>query len=101
MGQRCAHFSLTHVFPSVRLNLDKGVNLSIWLNLRTEANLIEEVAYPLLFEPIFKEKVWGGRNLETVLGKKLPGNARIGESWEISDYCEDVSIVKNGILAGK
>ncbi len=42
--------------------------------------------YPLKFEPIYKEKVWGGRGLEK-LGRKLPGSAstRIGESWEVAD----------------
>jgi mannose-6-phosphate isomerase len=30
------------------------------------------------------EKVWGGRRLETVLGRELPEGLRIGESWEIS-----------------
>lgn len=42
--------------------------------------------YPLLLEPIYKEKVWGGRTLE-LLGRTLPGTAEtlIGESWEIAD----------------
>ena len=31
---------------------------------------------PLAFEPIFKEKVWGGRELDRVLGKELPGGWR-------------------------
>lgn len=42
--------------------------------------------YPLLLEPIYKEKVWGGRTLET-LGRTLPGEkgTRVGESWEVAD----------------
>ena len=42
--------------------------------------------YPLVLEPIYKEKVWGGRALER-LGRVLPGGAdtRIGESWELAD----------------
>ncbi len=59
--------------------------------------------YPLLFEPIFKEKVWGGRSLAT-LGKALPPGALIGESWELADLPETVpggqSIIANGELAG-
>lgn len=39
---------------------------------------------PLIFEPIFKEKVWGGRALER-LGKALPAGKNIGESWELAD----------------
>jgi mannose-6-phosphate isomerase len=57
--------------------------------------------YPLLFHPIFKERVWGGRNLERLYGKRLPGTAPIGESWEISDRPGDVSVIANGPLAGK
>lgn len=57
--------------------------------------------YPLTFQPIFKERVWGARNLERLYGKKLPGSAPIGESWEISDRPGDVSVVTNGTLAGK
>ncbi len=40
--------------------------------------------HPLLFQPIFKEKVWGGRRLEQ-LKKALPADVPIGESWEIAD----------------
>ena len=57
--------------------------------------------YPLTFHPIFKERVWGGRNLERLYKKNLPSGAPIGESWEISDRPGDVSVVANGPLAGK
>ena len=57
--------------------------------------------YPLTFKPIFKERVWGGRNLERLYGKDLPKDAVIGESWEVSDRPGDVSVVANGPLAGK
>ena len=57
--------------------------------------------YPLVFHPIFKERVWGGRNLERLYHKPLPHNVSIGESWEISDRPGDVSIIANGPLAGK
>jgi len=57
--------------------------------------------YPLTFHPIFKERVWGGRQLEALYGKKLPPGASIGESWEISDRPGDVSVIANGPLAGK
>src|SRR5688572_28362980 len=57
--------------------------------------------YPLTFKPIFKERVWGGRNIEKLFGKSLPPDLPIGESWEISDRPGDVSVVANGPLAGK
>ena len=57
--------------------------------------------YPLTFHPIFKERVWGGREIERLYGKKLPPGAPIGESWEISDRPGDASVIANGPLAGK
>lgn len=56
--------------------------------------------YPLKFKPIFKEKIWGGNKLNTILGKNLPQNKKIGESWEISGFKDNISIVSNGQLAG-
>ena len=59
--------------------------------------------YPLTFHPIFKERVWGGRNLERLFNKPLPQPASvpIGESWEITDRPEGVSEITNGPLAGR
>lgn len=57
--------------------------------------------YPLTFQPIFKERVWGGRRLAELYGKALPANTPIGESWEITDRPEGVSVITNGPLAGK
>ena len=57
--------------------------------------------YPLTFHPIFKERVWGGRRLETLYRKTLPAGVPIGESWEITDRTEGVSVIANGPLAGK
>jgi mannose-6-phosphate isomerase len=59
------------------------------------------VLYPLTFQPIFKERVWGGRSLERFYGKKLPPARPIGESWEISDRTGDASVIADGPLAGK
>ncbi len=55
----------------------------------------------LRFRPIFKEKVWGGRTLETRLGKKLPGPGPFGECWEISDHGKDRSVVSGGPWDGR
>lgn len=66
--------------------------------------------YPLKFKPRLVEKIWGGRKLETVLGKPLPADKTIGESWEIYDFPPGVvdqsgawvsSEVANGPLAGR
>ncbi|HLH55866.1 MAG TPA: type I phosphomannose isomerase catalytic subunit [Verrucomicrobiae bacterium] len=57
--------------------------------------------YPLLFDPILKERIWGGRRLHELYGKSLPPGKPFGESWEISDRPGDISHVVNGPLAGK
>jgi len=59
------------------------------------------ISDPLVFEPLFMERVWGGRRLEELYGKKLPADLRIGESWEIVDRPEAQSIVRDGPLRGK
>jgi mannose-6-phosphate isomerase len=59
------------------------------------------VLYPLTFHPIFKERIWGGREIEKLYGKKLPAGKLIGESWEISDRPNDESVIANGTFAGK
>lgn len=55
--------------------------------------------YPLKFQPILKDKIWGGDKLRAVLGKKDAGN-KCGESWEISTVDNNISVVKEGFLAG-
>ena len=55
----------------------------------------------LIFKPVYQERVWGGRALESFLGRKLPGNAPIGESWELVDRPEAQSVVANGPWAGQ
>ncbi len=56
--------------------------------------------YPLQFEPILKERIWGGEKLKTELNKPITSKIT-GESWELSAVEGDVSIVSNGNLKGK
>ena len=57
--------------------------------------------YPLFFQPLFQERVWGGRSLARLYGKSLPGTGPIGESWEISDRPGNLSLITNGSFAGR
>jgi mannose-6-phosphate isomerase len=57
--------------------------------------------YPFVFQPIFKDRIWGGRELERLYAKKIPAGQSTGESWEISDRPGDASVIANGPLAGK
>jgi mannose-6-phosphate isomerase len=56
--------------------------------------------YPLRFTPLYYEKVWGGRRLETLMGRTLPAGP-IGESWEVADHPHGKSVVANGPLEGR
>jgi mannose-6-phosphate isomerase len=56
---------------------------------------------PLVFFPIFKEKVWGGQGLRQRLDKAIPADTPIGESWEISAVPGDESIARGGPYPGK
>ncbi len=54
--------------------------------------------YPLKFQPILKDKIWGGKKLKTIFQKE-GSTDKSGESWEISGYAGDESVVTNGFLA--
>ena len=56
--------------------------------------------YPLQFEPILKDRIWGGTKLKSYLNKPIQSNIT-GESWEISTVENDVSIISNGVFKGK
>ena len=55
----------------------------------------------LCFDPLYQERVWGGRALESALGRTLPAAAPIGESWEIVDRTEAQSIAVGGPFNGR
>lgn len=54
----------------------------------------------MLFAPVLKDYIWGGRNLETKLGRKLPDGI-IAESWEIAGHKDGTTVVENGYYQGK
>ena len=55
--------------------------------------------YPLTFQPLFKDYIWGGRNLETILGRELPAGT-IAESWEIAAHANGQVRVTAGPMEG-
>lgn len=55
--------------------------------------------YPLFFEPVYKNIIWGGRDFERLFKRTLP-EGNIGESWEICCHKNGMSIVSNGSLKG-
>lgn len=56
--------------------------------------------YPLQFQPILKDRIWGGTKLKTYLNKPITSEIT-GESWEISTVENDVSVIANGFFKGK
>lgn len=60
----------------------------------------DDELYPLVFTPLLKEVVWGGRRLVADLGKAGDPSACLGESWELVDLPDDQSVVCHGQLAG-
>lgn len=57
--------------------------------------------YPLKFNTIFKDKIWGGNKIRTVLGKDFSPLPNCGETWEISGVKGNISTVAEGQLKGK
>jgi mannose-6-phosphate isomerase len=58
------------------------------------------VLYPIIFDPILKERIWGGTKLKTVFNKNITSD-NTGESWELSTVKGDVSVISNGKYEGK
>lgn len=57
--------------------------------------------YPIIFEPILQDRIWGGTKLETYLGKTNLPSTTTGESWELSAVEGHVSTINNGAYAGR
>lgn len=62
---------------------------------------VTDLITPIVFKPIFQERIWGGRKLEQLFGKNIPAGKRIGESWEIVDRPEAQSMVRDGPLVDR
>lgn len=60
---------------------------------------MEKTLYPLKFNPILKDKIWGGDKLKTILNKDFAPLPNAGESWEISGVQGEISVISNGFLA--
>lgn len=56
--------------------------------------------YPLKFQTIFKEKIWGGMKIKSILGKDFSPLSNCGETWELSAVEGNISVVDSGHLQG-
>ncbi len=57
--------------------------------------------YPLRLEPVFRQYLWGGRRLGSVLGKPIGAGEHYAESWEVVDHGDDQSRIASGPLSGQ
>ena len=57
--------------------------------------------YPMLLEPRYLEKVWGGRRLERAFGRALPERVPVGESWEFYDRPAGSTRIRTGLRSGR
>lgn len=55
---------------------------------------------PLTFQPLYMERIWGGRRIGSLPGRTLPPERPIGESWELCDREDAQSVVSEGPYAG-
>lgn len=55
---------------------------------------------PIILEPVFKERIWGGTKLRDLFGYNIP-NDRTGECWAVSAHPNGQSVVRDGALKGK
>jgi mannose-6-phosphate isomerase len=60
-----------------------------------------DLVYPLICKPVLKEKIWGGRKLESLFDMALPKGKKIGEAWLVADLKEGTSSIVNGEFAGE
>ncbi len=59
---------------------------------------MENVLYPLEFDSIYREKIWGGQKIKNKLGIDIGSLKNCGELWSLSGYPEEQSIISNGFL---
>lgn len=56
--------------------------------------------YPLKFKPIYRDKIWGGDKIKTVLGMDYGDLPNCGEVWVLSGVANNETIVSEGFLEG-
>lgn len=66
----------------------------------TSSDLVAELDQPLVFDPVFSRRRWGGRKLSTLLGKTIGPEDDYAESWEVADHADGQSVVACGPHAG-
>ena len=61
---------------------------------------MKATVYPMTFKPVYKDYPWGGTRIPETYNRDVPPGI-CAESWELADHNDGMSIVANGLLAGK
>ncbi len=56
--------------------------------------------YPMKFTPLFRDKIWGGQKIKSVLDMDFGGLPNCGEAWVLSGVGGNETVVANGFLEG-
>ena len=56
--------------------------------------------YPLKFKPIFKDKIWGGNKIQSIMNMDFSPLPNCGEAWVLSGVDENETEILNGWLTG-
>lgn len=95
-------FGIVHVDFATQKRIVK--DSAFWYQKVMESNgaylSVNRTARPILFfEPVFKERVWGGHRLGRDWHYDVPGDG-IGECWGISAHPEGDCTVREGVYQG-
>src|SRR5215469_13001214 len=102
----CIRHILLHTYSentfrrSRKMNLDETVDSYRQNQPGRATGASSTDANYLTFEPLYMERVWGGRKLAALFGRHLPVTNPIGESWELVDRADAQSVVSEGRLRG-
>lgn len=55
---------------------------------------------PIFLQPIFKERIWGGKKLKSIFNYHFP-SYQVGEAWIFAAHPNGTNIIQNGPLTGK
>jgi len=68
---------------------------------KSARKFISPCVEPITFQPLYMERIWGGRQLQDRYQRALPEHSGpIGEAWEIVDRAEFQSVVDHGPFEG-
>ena len=81
------------------IHIKNKILIQLGIKVKYKRREGEVIMYPIKFENIYREKIWGGRDLEAFRNNLPSGD--IGESWDVACHPNGTGVVANGELKGK